>query len=318
MPVSSYPTTNLHLPSNKTAIRVARFISLIGGDVLSFAAIVIFFDWVMGLNTFGESLANIPVILALITSSVAIFFYKKNNKFQLLGLPLILIGVVIITVPFSDNSASFVKNGIVFLLIGLSLMASILKIPHRYHFMQIIALGLLVISLFTFLVSIYNFVASGTDLGVSFWESIIFFTLCQSIIFIKPDRGFVGLFMTESRSGQLARMSLLYFLTLPLCLGFIFLIMDKINLFDVNARLAFLVAVTILFSIIIIWMNVRILYSSEVEHFVMREALRINNISLEMNATDLSTKMVELEQAKQEVTKKFDNQQSLVDLMDQS
>ena len=48
----------------------------------------------------------------------------------------------------------------------------------------------------------------------------------------------------------------------------------------------------------------------------MKEALRVNNISLELSAKDLSAKLVELEQAKQAVADKLNHQQTLTDLVD--
>jgi len=298
-------------------MRLMQYVSLGGGFLLLFAAIILLFNLFFNISTLGTSLTNLPTIAALITSAVAIFFYKKSNKFQLLGFLLFCIGIFMLLTNFSKD-ANIVKNGLFFFFIGLSLIASIIKIPHRYHFMQIIALTLLLINLFTFLMNLYHFVSSETQFGSSFWESIIFFILCQSILFIKPNRGFVGLFMTASRSSQLARMSLMYSLTLPLCLGFIFLIMEKMNFFSTEGRLAFLVIVAIFFSIVVTWMNVRLLYNSEVEHFMMKEALRINKISLELNANDLSSKVNQLEDAKKQISDKFNNQQTLVDIMNSS
>jgi len=312
---AAYPTQNIHLPTNHTTLMIALFVSQAGSVFILIATIILFFDWLFGMHTFGPSLTNLPVIAALIISAVAIFFYKKSNKFQLLGLALILIGLFIFLTSLNGQTPNLAKNGIFFFFIGLSLIASILKIPHRYHFMQIITVAILTMNLYSFLAHIYELVSFKANFNPAFWESIVFFILCQSILFIKPDRGFVGLFTSESRSAQLARMSLLYFTSLPICLGFFFLILGNLQIFDLNGRLALLVVVTILVSIIISWINIKVLYPTEVEHFVMKEALRVNNISLELDAEQLTSQVVRLEDDKQKIADKLNNEQTLSDIV---
>jgi hypothetical protein len=216
-------------------------------------------------------------------------------------------------------SAVNFKSGVFFLLIGLSFVLNAIKIPHRYHYAQLLVLIALAISLFGFLEIIYQFIAPGTviiDGQNTFPATLLFFILCQSVILSKPDRGFIGLFTTDSLSSQLARLSLIYFAVLPPLLSILFLLFAKTGLFDPSGRLALLIVLLILMSVVITWINVKLLYPSEVEHYLMKEALRVNNISLELNAKDLSTKLIQLEQAEHVLKSKLNNQQTLTDLVD--
>jgi hypothetical protein len=326
MPEISYPTQNIHLPPHRASISTLQAISLIGSGVIFLSALLLLTDLLFNLHLFTQELVTIPTILAFLASSAVIFLYKKNRKFRLLGVVPMIIGLLTLLsytlpLPFlTFLSAGSVNTGLFFVLIGLALFATILRIPHRYHFRQLAVSLVLSISLFGFLDNMYHFIVTGSITGgiATLLDSLLFFILSLSIIFMKPDRGFIGLFTTESRSSQLARMSFYYFITMPPLLGFLLLFGENLSILTPSGRLALLVVLVMLISIFVTWLNVRFLYRSEVEHFLMKEALRINNISLEMSATDLSSKVNELEKAKTEVTKKFDNQQSLVDIMDSS
>lgn len=326
MPEISYPTQNIHLLPNRSSIRSAHTISFIGTLFVLLSAVVLLICRFFNFNFWDASLTNVPIIVGFITTSAAILLSKKNTKFQLLGMVPISLGLVTMLNTFlqisllSILSAGALKTGMLFVIIGLSLIISILKIPHRYHFMQIIIMAAVVISLFSFLEMLYHFILLGTfsEGQAGPFGPLLFFILSQSIIFMKSDRGFIGLFNTDSRSSQLARMSIRYFIAMPPLLGLLLLLGENLHILNASSRLALLVVMVIVLSIALSWINVRSLYSSEVEHFLMREALRVNNISLELNATDLSTQITQLEKAKQDVAKKLENQQTLVDIMDSS
>lgn len=323
----SNSTQNIHLPPHYPSVAFAHFISRTGAGIILFIAGIFLCDIFLNLHLFSETVSNIPTVSGFIACASAVLLSKKNTKFRLLGLVGIGIGLATIEyfffmqnlfIPFS---AGTLKVGVWFLLLGLSLLISITKIPHRYHFMQIIALLALSLSLFSFLELIYQYVSFTKTFPIiqnQLVTSFLFFLLAQSTILLKPGRGFMGLFLIDSQSSQLARISLFYFTLMPPLLGFLLIFGEKMNILDTHGRLALMVVGVTIVSIASTWINVRLLFPSEVEHFMMKDSLEKHNLSLELNATNLSTKIMELEEAKQEVTKKLNNQETLQDIMESS
>jgi hypothetical protein len=322
----SYPAQNIHLPPHPPSLHAVQLVSHLGAGITLLAALLLIYDMLSGSKLF-PMLSNMPTIIGFMASGLSIFLYRISTKFQFLGILCMIIGLTTI---LNENifagtlaiaSAGTLKSGILFLIIGLSILSSILPIPHRYHFMQVIAFTAISISLFSLLESLYRYISLGYltgDVQYAIWSSLFFFILSQSIFWMKPGRGFVGIFMCDNLSSKLSRMSLIYFTTMPPLFGFFLILSERIHFLDSSGRLALLIVIVIIICIISTWINIRLLYPSAVEHFLMKEALRVNNISLEMNASDLTTKVDELEKAKQEVTRKFNNQQTLTDIMDQS
>ncbi len=333
MIVSGYPTENIHLPSHRLSIRVARRISVIGGIIIALSASIIFFGWLLKIDFlftfFGNNLFNLPTVIALAGCSLTIFFYNSTKKTLLIFLSFINLGIGLVTVliyffhPLSFlaiASAMNLRAGLIFVLLGYSLLISISRMHHRFHYSQLILFIALFLGLFGFLDSLYQLISTGQFISGgenSLVGSMLFFILCQSFLLAKSNRGFLGLFTTDTNSSKLARFSLIYYAILPSTLGILFLIEEKIGFLSSNGRLAFLILTLMLISVIITWINIKVLYPSEVENYLTKEALRINNITLELDTKDLSSKMDEVEKSKKDLADKLNNRDTLFDYIDQ-
>jgi hypothetical protein len=339
MAIAEYPTQNIHLPPHKTAVRTAEITSLTGGALMLAVTLALFVDRIFVLNMMGyflgETLINYPTIIALLACSFVLFLYKKDNKSRLAGLPLqlyiALLGIIVTAIgvfTVLDNvqdvglvqyaSAVDFKAGIMLLLIGFAVITTTIHLPHRYHYMQAILSITILVSLFSFLASMYHLVSNFSVAGqTTVWASLLFLLLCTAFMLARPNRGFVGLFTTDTHMSQLSRILLVYFALMPPLFGLLFILMEKLGFFDFYSRLALIVALFIVSSVILTWISVRLLYHSEVEHYLLKEAMRVNNISLELNAYDLSSQVDKLEQAKKAVADKLNQQQTLKDVIEQ-
>lgn len=333
MSTLDYPIENIHLPIHRKSNAIIETIALTGGIFALCSGLIILIGSLPQppflIKIFGGNLVNVPAAIAIVTSSTAIILYKikKNSLLMLSGILLLVIGCFSIlnnmlphTTIFHLFAAIDVQVGIFFLLFGCSVILTILKIPHRFHVAQAILFPGLLFSAFELIKDFYQFILveqmpyhthDTTILG-----SLVFIFLCQSLILIKPNRGFITLFTTDTSSSLLARLTLIYFIVLPPILGLLVLVGGKLGFLSENERLALLVVSMTTVSVIIAWINVKLLYPAEVQYYLTKEALRVNNISLKLNAEDLSTKVNQLEKTKQEIAGKLDNQHRLIDAVD--
>lgn len=333
MPTLDYPIENIHLPIHRRSDAIMQIIALTGGILAFGSGVLILIGALLQLplliHIFGKNLVNVPAAMAILVSSAAIVLYKikKDLPLFLSGILLFIIGGLWILKTIFPQINMFlifpttnVQIGIFFLLFGGSAILSTLKIPHRFHVAQAILFPALLFSAFELINDSYQFILSGkiphglhqtTILG-----SLVFLLLCQSLMLIKPNRGFITLFNTETTSSLLARLTLMYFISVPPVLGLAVLIGGKLGFFTVNEKIAVLVVSMTAVSMMITWINVKLLYPAEVQYYLTKEAFRVNNLTLKLDTEDLSTKVNQLEKTKQEITGKLDHQHKLLDAVD--
>lgn len=328
-----YPTENISLPTDKSAIRNMQLISLTFASLVLCVALLLLLDLVFKLSilsqVIGRELVNFPFIIAIILSSLVIFFLtaKKHPKKILIAIATMemLLGLSTAFVYFFPEyenlrplSIGSFELGLWFFSLGLSLLISCANILHRFHYAQTLLFALLSISFFRLLESLYQIILLATyvpDVLHTFFTTLLLFTICLGILLSKPNRGFIGIFTTDSVSGQLARLSLLYFITLPPFVGLLILVLQTLGYLDIFGSFALMAVSFMLMVIIITWVNVKFLHNAEVKHYVMKEGLRINNVTLELNTSDLATKVTDLKKSNNELLDKFKYGQSLKDIM---
>lgn len=334
MIVSNYPTESIHLPSHLPSVKITRRISLIGGFIIILSSFSIFFGWLLKIDflffLFGNKLVNLPAIIALLACGITIFIYNSAHRILLLFLCIITLCIGLMTVLsyffhlfsfFSLFSAINLRAGIIFVLLGYSQLINSSSTRHRFHYSQLILFIALFLGLFGLLESVYLLISTGEFLSFeenSLFGSILLFILTQSFLLAKTNRGFLGLFTTNTNSSQLARFSLIYYAILPPILGIFFLLEEKVGFLNSNGRLAVLILAQMLISVIITWINIKMLYPSDVENYLTKEALRINSMTLELDAKDLSSKINEVEKTKKALADKLNNRETLIEYVDNS
>ena len=76
-----------------------------------------------------------------------------------------------------------------------------------------------------------------------------------------------------------------------------------------------LVTLLTAFSIIMNWLNAKLLYKLELEKYLITEVLRVNNIDLEVHSKDLKTQIAELEKEKKDIKDSVDYRNRLKDII---
>lgn len=341
MLATTYPTHNIYLPSNNGAIKkiikiayLSCAASLIIGTLMLFGGVIT----ILGYSSLDVSIVNVPISLGIIIGSLSQLVLPhieaKSSAPFLVGkmlsvmgsLILVLIGVLLLgntllpklAIPFFPSSVGIVQ-GLTFILTGLSLFFGHLKITHRFHFVQAFALIVIFFNSYTLLVSLYSIfvpVYSLTNSTInSFVISLVMIIFSLQFLLAKPARGFCGLFTMDSLSSKLALRSLFYIILAPPILGGIVILTQRLKLFDSTAAIPLMAIVLIFLFIVIAWLNGKSLYHLEQESYLMREALRVNSISLELSAEDLTKQLADTEKSKKDAEDKFSNSLSLSDLV---
>jgi hypothetical protein len=322
MSESTYSLGKIHLPENKRLTSVLQRLSLLV-SLLAFAFGIgaLFSSPVIG---FVVILASIPLF---IEGKLGYSLQAKDNIPGYLKKTLLVVSISCSTLVFlagiififSSNPA-YVKQvnlsiDFSFLLIGLGLILSRTKFPNRFKVIQSLVFAILIINFTVILKYLYLQLApTGTSIShAPINLEITLVLLCMAILLRWPARGLVGMFTTDSISSLYALKLLILNVLAIFILGFIILAGIKMGIFVLYEAIAILIASLIVLAVVFAWINIRLLYRFELERFVMKEELRVHNISLKLGNEDLAGKMMELQERNKEYVDKLSNQEKYKD-----
>jgi hypothetical protein len=323
MKESSFPLSKIHLPENKIVVGRLQKLSLLAAiSVVIIAAVMLLISsnlWLVIIAFILIAVASLVEIKLNIFSNT-----EKLSKFQRSFFLLVsvfcsglvfLIGIIQI---FNNSVAEGNGVGIGLSLILISIAFGLVRIKNtnRFYFINLLVLIVLTINSVAFLGNFYQ-IFSPAKLHLtymSFSFSAIFVLLCISILLRWPDRGFVGIFTTDSISSKFSLRLLFINLTVTFVMGIIILIGMKNESFSTFEVLAVLIILFMVLSSILAWINLKLLYRYELERFIMKEELRVHNITVNLNNEDLTGKMTELEGRNKEIADKLSSRSKLMDI----
>ena len=199
------------------------------------------------------------------------------------GLVLIFGGSVLVSGVVMTFLLSEPVTGGCFLVFSLALLLSQTKMWHRFSLAQMLFFFVLIISGMSILEFMYRFflaVKPTTGLVfVPFGTAIIFGLAGVAGLFKWPNRGFMAIFCADTLSTKYA-LRLLAVKT-----GLIFT-SSFLMLAGTEGMIIFVILLGVI-SAFLAWLNIKLLYKFDLEHFLMKEALRVNNISIQMSMEDL-------------------------------
>lgn len=179
-----------------------------------------------------------------------------------------------------------------FIFTGLAIAIPYIKtLIHRFHPAQFLAFMTLIPNLMAV------FGTFNTDFTV-FYISLLFVLVSMAILLRWPGRGFMGIFTTDSASSSLALKLVLSILLLVPVIGFLIMIWQKVFRTSMTEVIAVItISITTIFTILI-WLDTRWVYKTELENFLMKEELKEHNINLKLNNQDLAEQIQNLENTK--------------------
>jgi hypothetical protein len=208
--------------------------------------------------------------------------------------------------------------GFTFLFLGLALALPHTKITHRFHVTQFLSYGIIIISAVTILGYTYELLTPGFVnplIPIPLNTAILLFLLCHSMLLRWSNRGFFGNFTIDCFSSVYALRLLLIDLAVSPIVGFIVLAVTKTE----QSRyivMALVVLLLMVVATIIAWFNMKLLYKYELEHFAIKEALRVHNINLLLDKKTQDIKLTALEEEKKSYANKLNNQDTFKDIVD--
>jgi hypothetical protein len=324
MSESTYSLGKIHLPENKKLTGILQRLSLLVSLLaLAFGIGALFSSPIIGLVVI---LASVPLF---IEGKLDYPLQAKNNIPGYLKKTFLMVSVSCsalvflagIIFMFSPN-LTYVKQinlsiGLSFLLIGLGLALSRTKFPNRFKVIQSFTFAILIINFMVILKYLYLQLAPiGASIShVPINLEITLVLLCMAILLRWPARGLMGMFTTDSISSLYALKLLILNVIAIFILGFIILAGIKMEIFVLYEAIAVLIVLLIVLAVAFAWINIRLLYRFELERFVMKEELRVHNISLKLGNEDLASKMTELQETNKEYADKLSNQEKYKDVV---
>jgi len=325
MPESNYSLGQIHLPENK---KLTNFL-----QKLSF--LLTLFVFVLGLGTlfFSPIVGSIFILtsLPLFIEEIIGNAFQSNNSIPgyvkvFLTVVSILCSLLIFFVGISFMSGFYtiytkqieLSIGLSFMLTGLALFLPRLKFLGRFHMAQLFAFVIFIINSMVILESLYLRSLS-VKVVIPYAPLILvvtFAVLCLAIILKWPARGFMGMFTTDSISSTYAFESLLVNVTTIFIVGYIVSVLLRTGMLVSYEAIAVLAMLLIVFTVIFAWINIRLLYRLELERFVMKEELRVHNITLQLGNEDLVSKSKELQEKNNGCVDKLENREKYMNAIE--
>jgi len=308
-----YPASNIRIPTNTGGVVIIQRISDMSGAISAMMALALFLFW--GMNVF--------LFAGVISTCLFLLFQKKrHNALQLSNARKILSVVILLFIILFGilsilSSPNNFYSGFALCVFGVSMILIFTKLIHRYHFSQLILFFTILLIALSFYKSVYVVISTQSLLTQtnSLILSALFIICCQALLLSKPDRGFLGMLTIDSPSSRLSLRFLVYLIVVPPVMSFSLLTAGYMKLFDKEMTIPLLAIFLNLMSLTVNWLNMKLLYKFERERYLIGEALRVNNIQLEIKSEDLNIRVNELQKEKDEVTSKVNNSQSLQEIV---
>jgi hypothetical protein len=307
MATEKHSVTAAGLPKNDKLVGFLRQISF-GGNLLAVILLAVIF-WV------GVKIPGGAALLFLIIAATTLFHAtessgnKTKRVFMIIpvtaGFFVCLFSVYLYFFSFERLSLYSLLS---FIFIGTGIAIPYIKnLTHRFHPAQFLA----------FLTLIPNLMATfgmfNVDIPI-FYISLLFVLISLALLLRWPGRGFMGIFTTDSVSSSLAFKFLVSIMLLVPLLGFIALDWNNVSRASISEVIAVLTVSITALLIVLIWINTRQVYKTELENFLMKEELKVHNIDLKLSNEDLVNKMQELENSKKRYAQRLNYQDRFRDI----
>lgn len=339
--------STIHFPRQIGLIKALRYVSFVINDITLLVSLLALFAWATNFSfahtLLFHTLAVFPFtpVLFIFAGIVLLFGAKRHllgthfdaeiekRPWWSFGVPLFFATIVAV-VGFMDVANlmnigilallhSSPYTGFCFSLLGLALIPPYTRIPLRFHITQFLVFIVSILNMFIVLESTYQFFSPLPAVQLvhaSLPVALCFVFFCFGLLLRWSNRGFIGNFTLDSTASVFAlRVFMINLISAPILAFIVLFIMLKTsyNLYQVLALVVVGLACT---SSMLVWINIKLLYSHELEHLLMRESLRAHNVDLAKEEVTLQKRMDQLEQEKQEYLEKLKSQSAWQDATD--
>lgn len=337
---------NVHFPQRTSFIKKLRYVSFIITDGIIFCSLLIFLVWIFNIPIIEiflfQELTLLPFSSVLfIIASIPLLFGAKRHLLNssddtekevypiwhtwvpiFFAATTAIVGFINMTL-LSNGALAFLQisffEGVCFFLLGLALIPPFTRLPHRFHITQFLIFLVSGLNIFIILEHTYQLLSPNPMqhmITVPLASALFLACFSFGILIRWSNRGFLGNFTLNSTGSLFAlRLFLINLIAAPV-VGFAILASLQNTAFNIYQILSVVVVCFTFISCLLLWMNVKLLYSYELEHLLMRESLRTHNIDLTTEKEELRKNMLQLEQEKQQYLNKLDTQNTWRDMVD--
>ncbi len=323
----------LLLQSNRRAVVFLHTVAIACSIITMVLGLLCLIFWQFNISPFS----NLPYVsgmnqlsaVAFISAGGALLFLlesrdKTDITWQsiiafILSCITIGIGTVFATSRFTTNKISS-DIGISFLLIGIALL--LLQFYYKKYFTriaQLLTLIAAITSMFAIIGYAYKALSFYDTVSLSpmpLTSALTLAVLCLAILSARPNHGLTKILTRNTASSKMALRLILISLTLPAIIGSLTFIGKDIHLFDDQTVLALVVIGNIILFSITIWITTNAFQNVELENLIIKNELQKKNIELEVDASKLASKAMELEEEYKEVEDKLENRDKLFDALE--
>jgi hypothetical protein len=207
--------------------------------------------------------------------------------------------------------------GFGFAPIGLALVLPHTKVDHRFHYVHFLAYLSLVMNCAAILGFAYQWLSPLKFQLVYVPPDIaaISVFLSMAALFKWPARGLVGVFTSDSVSSMYALRLLFINVIVILLTGLVTLAGAKVGMYSPGEAVMMFAVALVVISTTLAWVNVRLLYRFELERLVMKEELRVHNISLKLGNEELTNNVTRLKETNEEYAGKLSHRDKYGDII---
>ncbi len=215
--------------------------------------------WLMQTKRVNQRNIKIAKILAAIVTIIGLLTLIEH----LTGFNLLIDQILFKELPEALNTSS--PNRMAFnaalglVLVGSSILVLDKNIKIGWPLFQII---IIIEGLITFLAAL-GYIYQASDLymvydytGIAIYATLIFGLIFFAIVFIRPDKGFIGLLIGESPGSVFGRRILPVVITIPIILGWLNTLGQNEGFFDIGLGNALLVFATVMVITTLLWINI--------------------------------------------------------------
>jgi hypothetical protein len=315
--MSTYSLSKIHLPENKFVVKTLQNISLICVVMgLIFSTIGFIYPSILSISIIGLLFLSFTVFAETKLNQLTIAPNSSKRQKKLLSMLSIISSLGGFIVGILLVYSEFIVVGVCFTVISFSLFLAKIKFSSRYYVLDLMLFLVLISSVFFSLENVYVFLSSAKPILslMPLYTSFSLAFLSLSVLFIWPDRGFMDVFTADAVSNKYSLRILFISVFISCVSGALIILGIEQGAYSPFEAIGIFAVVYIVLSVILIWINLRFLYTSELERFLMKEELRVHNISVNLSNEDLINKMVELEGDKNEYAKKLSYQKKVMDI----
>ncbi|BAZ32157.1 multi-sensor hybrid histidine kinase [Cylindrospermum sp. NIES-4074] len=172
-----------------------------------------------------------------------------------------------------------------FTLIGIALYLLGEKTSRSHLYSQICALIAGSISLQAFIAYVYEvkilYGIAPFITSMALHTALTFLVLCIGILWAYPDQGLMRVVMSDSYGGLLARRLLLPAIVVPLVVGWLIVIGQQIEAFDVAFAISLFAIVLIIIFAVLVWQSASVIDRLSRQRDYAQEALRVKEEKLQ-------------------------------------